>query len=392
MYFVVKDTQWDLNPGNSSFSQGLENISVLQYHLEGKKFNQSIKLDDLLPVGFKSQSMANLVIHCYNSTPQSLCDRDLVTYNGSNLPVMFPNLQGLYIQGAYPSSTHSQHFPWTNETMKLPFNISRTKYEQDQYTNGITTSAKRDEFRRLLSVNRLHSVNIESFCNLYGEIARIDLHSANATKIPGACFHSVVGLTIIDLSYNGITHLHKDTFKGLYDLQQLYLNGNKITSLSLFHIKLDALINLRLLDLSSNQLTTTNKSGLFNDLVSLETCNMEYNLLTEVTAGTFPNLSTNLTFLNFRSNRLTSLPIDCLRFPLLEKCDCDNNSITFNDLYETVHNFNPFYTYLWDPLAYYGEVLSYFSEGYSHDSDQTEISLQDNPITHISFDNSKWSG
>lgn len=382
----MRGTQWSLNPsGMPCDYPAIGNISNLQFRIEADEILNPIRLEDLLPLGCTLPNVANLAVHCFNmSAPR--CDETAITYNGSHLPITFPNLQGIYFQGVYPSSTYlrSETFPWTNKTIKLPFNITRTLYEQEQYTNGISASTPRDEFRRLLSLNRLHHVEILDFCNLNGTIARIDLHFSNVDCIPETCFNQVDGLVLLDLSYNNLQSLDTETFSHLSDLRQLYLNNNE-----LHHVQLglfDHLHNLRHLDLSNNRLSAI-WQYLFQNLTSLESCTFENNSLSKIEYGSFPAFSMNLTFINARNNQLLFLPKDCLRFPMLRKCDCDNNNITLEsrEFEDLIRFFEPFDTYLWDPLAYYGEAFSYYSEGLAHETDQTEISLQNNNITDIPF-------
>ena len=67
----------------------------------------------------------------------------------------------------------------------------------------------------------------------------------------------IKNLAVLDLSYNGISHIPVDYFAGDSSLRQLNLTGNKISQ---FNVDLGTLVHLELLNLSHNSIKTLSRS------------------------------------------------------------------------------------------------------------------------------------
>ena len=126
---------------------------------------------------------------------------------------------------------------------------------------------------------------------------------SDCTKVTSA---DLANITVMDLSYYGITSLQHVDFDGLDNLQYLYLNGNNLTTLpsGVF----DGLDNLQYLYLNGNNLTTL-PSGVFDGLDNLQYLYLNGNNLTTLPSGVFDGLD-NLQYLRLSSNDLVGLPSD----------------------------------------------------------------------------------
>lgn len=377
---------WELqNQLNSSY-EGLS--SLMEIQIQAIDVAKVPPLHVMLPPNDHMPMIGSFMYQCYNhSDPFYKCGEDVAVYNMSHLKEKFHNVQSLVLFGVSASDKYANlSFPWNNQSLHIPLNMTRSSYEQQQYTGGVIVVPS-DIFVRVFSLSKLSKVDISTICPLVGIILRIDMLDLNLNFLPQHCFRQVKEVSLIDLSYNQLERLNEGTFQNLHTLEQLFLGDNSLHYLSqgLF----DDLIHLKLLDLHGNCLAKF-PPGMFAKLESLETLLLSDNRLTMIESRTLPVGSPFLRFVDFRDNSLQYLPEDCLTLPGLEKCDCDQNNITLDNLEAILERFNPILLDIVAPRAYYGEPFSQFIQGVAHDIDQTEISLQNNSITSIPFSNS-WS-
>lgn len=134
----------------------------------------------------------------------------------------------------------------------------------------------------------------------------------------------------IDLGYNAIKRIEKNSFAGLTKLKSLNLTHNLIDFISVGSFK--DLNSLELLDLSSNNISEIN-FGLFFGLGSLTALNLKKNRLRQLPAVVFHEL-VHLEGLDVSNNKLSSFAVNDIVEHLnnLKFVDINNNSFTCETL------------------------------------------------------------
>ncbi|KAL1778354.1 relaxin receptor 1 isoform X1 [Sigmodon hispidus] len=132
-------------------------------------------------------------------------------------------------------------------------------------------------------------------------------------------------VTLMSLQRNFIRTLPPNGFRKYHQLQTLFLQSNKIRSVSVFAFR--GLRNLTKLYLSNNRITFL-KPGVFEDLHRLEWLIIEDNHLSRISPLTFYGLN-SLILLVLMNNALTHLPDKslCQHMPGLKWLDFENNHI-----------------------------------------------------------------
>lgn len=88
-------------------------------------------------------SVGSLIHQCYDSTKKNRlgrCNKYLATYDYWKMKNTSPLLQSLTLFGVKLYCNDSKEpikFPWTNKSMSLPLNMTRSSYEQSQFTGGV---------------------------------------------------------------------------------------------------------------------------------------------------------------------------------------------------------------------------------------------------------------
>lgn len=373
---------------------GLKNVNTIS--LTFLNFSGKVYVEKLLPTISPMKEIATFSVQCQSHTTSvTYCKKGRVYYNAARLRNLFPKLQTMNLAGVYPSTTFSHlDFPWTNEYLALPFNLSYSTYERNRIKRDKLRSQEMHQYDRALTLVSNVDIILDQFCTYQKDVHTIVFIKHGARKIPSDCFNrrplASSKLQYLDLSDNHFRKLPDDIFANLTELTSLHISGSKLEELQphLF----DDLIKLKVLNLDYNYVTTVSK-GLFANLISLETLFFHQNLLKSIEYPSFPAYSFNLTFVDLRWNKLESLPYDCLTLPNLERCDCDHNQISFKNrssLKEVMLVFNPVRMYQVQPLAYYGAAKRSADNGPMNENDQHQISLRDNKIQEIQFNNS-WS-
>uniref|UniRef100_T1JZG3 LRRCT domain-containing protein n=2 Tax=Tetranychus urticae TaxID=32264 RepID=T1JZG3_TETUR len=149
--------------------------------------------------------------------------------------------------------------------------------------------------------------------------------SNNLIKSISSSFSFYTHLSILDLSSNQISSLHKKNFQHQRNLQLLILSGNRLTHLT--NESFTGLDSLRSLNLAENSLTTLT-SRTFTGLTKLEKLDLSRNTINEISDEAFYGLN-SLKWLSLRSNQLTSVPSIALYLvPSLSLLDLGHNSLT----------------------------------------------------------------
>ena len=362
------------------------------------ELNNNVVLENVLPCKkFPMPNIASFRAQCRSSEigGSSFCHEGLMNYNVTKIRHLFPNLRVLSLAGAYPVEDVILEFPWgENTTSAAPLNYRDSSfYLLHSTTENYRAKNSTHEASRILSIVGQYGVNTSRICPFHKTLHMFVLYDCNATYIPSDCFNPNATknstLHYIDLAKNNFSEIDVNLFRGLESLEILHLSNCKIKSLAagLF----EDLKNLQVLDLNFNQIRELNAS-IFTNLVSLKSLFLHNNEIARIDQGSLPTNSHNLTFVDLKQNNLTQVPVDCLTLPYLHLCSCDHNQITLkdSDFEKLVMYFNPVEMLFLQASSYYGGTFNHADVGIMHESDQSEISLRDNPTELIQF-NKSWS-
>ncbi|XP_015419776.1 PREDICTED: relaxin receptor 1 isoform X2 [Myotis davidii] len=150
---------------------------------------------------------------------------------------------------------------------------------------------------------------------------QLDCNESKLRAVPSVSSN----VTSMSLQRNLIRKLPPDAFKKYHDLQSLFLQDNKIRSISKHSFR--GLYNLIKLHLSNNRITFL-KPGVFEDLHRLEWLIIDDNHLSQISPLTFYGLN-SLILLDLMNNVLTHLPDRplCQHMPRLTWLDVEGNHI-----------------------------------------------------------------
>lgn len=120
--------------------------------------------------------------------------------------------------------------------------------------------------------------------NFPTDTSKLRIEKTAITRIPSNNFHYLSNLEFLWMSFNSLSSLNVEGFRGLYSLDELRLDGNVLTSFP--WESLTDMPNLRLLDLHNNKIST---------------------IPAEATM-----YIKNITYLDLSSNSLTTVPSEVL--------------------------------------------------------------------------------
>ena len=249
--------------------------------------------------------------------------------------LLFPNLQSLELQNV-GITLPPDFFPWSNASLTLPLNLSRTEYLQNLYASTLYLDLPYNEPRRLFNLRYNSITNISDF-TFYGPIHMITLENNQITKIEPKLISQVTGLQNLDFSTNYIEDIPNGFLRGHVSLRSLSFRNNRLQQLAPDTFKDQA--KLIILDLSYNKLTELT-TGLFTPLLSLKRVNLESNNIHKIDAGTFPIISKRLEHIILDNNPLTELPVSVFYISSLTKTSIKNSHITFQNftgLLKSIH-------------------------------------------------------
>ncbi|KAL0132508.1 hypothetical protein PUN28_000330 [Cardiocondyla obscurior] len=163
-------------------------------------------------------------------------------------------------------------------------------------------------------------------------------------------FHGMRELRVLDFSRNGLRSIEEGIFKGCVNLEELYLDGNNLTTVPTVSLKGPRAIrvlslasnnigflsrdafdtlgeSLLQLDLSDNELSHI-EDGAFSGIQHLLFFNISYNSLSRFNSDVFKDIS-SLLHLDLSANFLQEFPTDALRYLKdLKFLNISNNLIT----------------------------------------------------------------
>lgn len=222
--------------------------------------------------------------------------------------------------------------------------VSFEEYNITQLTSFAFHSPESNDFRGVkLSNNFIKSVDTDAFKPLTS-VRVISLRQNNITSLPHGLFGSNTLLLTVDLSYNNIYVIDNTTFP-LNCIKNLNLQHNRLQDLNftlpfslvnlelsfnlISHIARDSFIKMFSLEtiiLENNNLKTF-AAGCFRDLHSLDVLSLSHNRI-EVKDGCLGGLQ-NLTVLNIANNSIQNLlPITSHLFENLITLNFENNSVS----------------------------------------------------------------
>ena len=167
--------------------------------------------------------------------------------------------------------------------------------------NCSRTEAVREEIvARVAGVSRCENITAD---HLSG-ITVLDLSGEGITSLVAGDFAGLISLQTLNLSNNSLSSLPENVFNSLTSLQTLNLSNNSLSGLQ--SATFSSLTSLQTLNLSNNSLSGL-QSATFSSLTSLQTLNLSNNSLSGLQSATFSSL-TSLQTLNLSNNSLSSLP------------------------------------------------------------------------------------
>ncbi|XP_066538608.1 leucine-rich repeat and immunoglobulin-like domain-containing nogo receptor-interacting protein 4b [Hoplias malabaricus] len=121
----------------------------------------------------------------------------------------------------------------------------------------------------------LDTLNINSLMGL--NLTTLVISNCNLSAVPYVSLRHLVYLRYLDLSYNPITYIHGNMLGELLRLQEFHLAGGNLVRIEPGAFR--GLVHFRLLNVSSNRLTTLEESA-FHSVGNLQTLRLDRNPLT----------------------------------------------------------------------------------------------------------------
>lgn len=216
--------------------------------------------------------------------------------------LLHDNILDMILKGTFQGDIHS-----TLETISLSFNNIRTI---SQHTFVDLPSLEQLH----LDDNKIDSLERRSFMNLEN-LKRLNLKGNKISKIADEAFQNLPEVEDLDLSYNSIKTLDFNIFDqvGTVGILQLNISHNKIVTLEVNPGNRNpGNCNIRVLDLSFNNITFIPGNFFQPTVISLTRLHLRNNMLTNATRDAFGAMP-HLEFLDLSGNKLIEVAFDALR-------------------------------------------------------------------------------
>lgn len=184
-----------------------------------------------------------------------------------------------------------------NNQVLLLKNISLNRNQLTNLKEGIFQSAS---YVQKLSLSNNNLTSIRGVFKGMIDLVQLNLEGNKLTDISGADFYDLVNLIHLDLNSNQIKTIGPDVFSRNPDLKSLHLSGNSLDehNLSLGYL------TLHNLDMAKCQLTK-----IPGDLPgTLHVLNLSYNNITKISATDFENCSKSLRDISLAHNDIEDIP------------------------------------------------------------------------------------
>ena len=297
----------------------------------------------------------------------------------SEIPLRFqtsmPRLQALDLP--INKITHAPTaFPWAEQWMNLPLNLSRTPNMNDHYSQSQGFFTPPNLYRRVVRLvqNSLRDLQQVVF---RGCLQKIDLSYNVIEHVSNQTFSSVICLQNLVLSFNRLTSVPLETFSSLSNLTHLDLSHNmmKFVVMSDHFVGLE---RLEKLDLSHNQIATFGHQ-VFHPLTSLIEIDLSANRIADFPDNGLNFESEKLQKVNLQHNVMSKVPHWVFLVRNLLEVDLSYNSISFSSFMDSIRKIDILhliYSNVWDNQ--FGELQRIFLK---------VINLQNNNFTTLDVSN-----
>lgn len=156
--------------------------------------------------------------------------------------------------------------------------------------------------RAFTTLSKLHTLTLNTKNSAWGQ--------ANKLQLEDGIFRGLNDLQVLNVAENNIRSLPENVFCPLRSMTNLNVSHNRIRSamdLGFQSCGDDHLTQLKVIDLSYNELFTINSNWTRSDLRSVHAVLLHRNNLTKLEAGVFDGM-TSLKVLNLSSNHLETIP------------------------------------------------------------------------------------
>ena len=232
-----------------------------------------------------------------------------------------PNLQSLEL--SHNALHKPPDFPWCNNSLKLPRNLSRTAFGNEHYSQEATVNPR--IYRRFFSVDHNPGLNVRKYEFPAGTLDRVSLRGNELQHINRRIFHKIGELQVIDLSRNNFKEIPPQLFRKANGLVHINLANNRLEIL--VRNTFGKLTKLRRLDVSHNFISIL-QNRLLNSLENLEEINLQNNSLKRIAKRALPFGSNSLKRINLQRNYLQRIPKCAFLSRNLEVFDMSDNMVS----------------------------------------------------------------
>lgn len=241
-------------------------------------------------MGYEKLQLLDLSSNNLTSLPSKLfldCHdlRELYLQNNSisTLPLgQFSNLQQLLVLNLSSNELTSDYVNAATFVSLIRLVILDLSHNQLHFLNGSTFQAQYSLQMLYLAHNDIVIIADNTFSSLYN-LHTLDLSYNNIKILDIYTLNGLYVMSVLQLAYNNLYSIHPEAFKNCSSVQDLSLQGNKLS-----HVPsaVRSLQFLKSLDLSNNTIYNLANSTL-RDLRQLQTLNLSFNKIGNITRGAF---------------------------------------------------------------------------------------------------------